>query len=109
MAADWITIWQSELAAMATDREMQDNWVRLVAVWAQAAEQATRLLAGVAHSAAAGCAGPASPSRPASAMAASDSRDAALQRLAERVDELERRLRTIDPGSGEPGEHRPVR
>ena len=29
-ARDWITIWQSELTALATDREAVDAWTRLV-------------------------------------------------------------------------------
>jgi hypothetical protein len=101
IAADWVTIWQSELAALATDREMQDAWTRLVARWAQLAQAAVRLLPqGVAGSAdgSAGRAGPAAPARPKAPVAAPDARDAALQHLADRVEELERRLRALSPG-----------
>ncbi len=31
IARDWITVWQSELAALATDREAQEAWQGLVA------------------------------------------------------------------------------
>ncbi len=101
IAADWITIWQSEMAALATDREMHEAWTRMVALWAQTAQAAARLLpATLATTAdgAAGRAGPAAPPRPTPAMAAFDARDAALQRLADRVEELERKLRALSPG-----------
>jgi uncharacterized protein YceH (UPF0502 family) len=97
-ARDWITIWQSELAALATDRELAEGWVRLVTLWAEAAERATRLLPG-AHDPH-GPAGPAAPPRPAAAVAALDARDATIERLAERVAELERRLAELAAGTG---------
>ena len=37
LARDWITLWQSELAALAADREAQETWQALVALWAGAA------------------------------------------------------------------------
>jgi hypothetical protein len=96
MARDWITIWQSELAALATDRELQEHWVRLVAMWADAASLAARFLPGGDD---VSCqfggptgAGSAAAAGTAAAVAAPDARDAAIQRLAERVEELERRL-----------------
>ena len=33
LARDWITVWQSELAAIATDREMREHWQAAVGVW----------------------------------------------------------------------------
>ena len=36
-AADWITLWQSELAALAADREAQETWQAMLALWAGAA------------------------------------------------------------------------
>jgi hypothetical protein len=92
IARDWITIWQSELSAMASDRELQDAWVRLVANWSSAAERMTRprlddrLDNAPGRARAAPAAGPTAPVAPL------DDRDAALQRLANRVAELERRL-----------------
>ena len=80
LAADWITIWQSEFAAMAQDREAAEAWTRFVG---RAATAASRLLADAAP----GCPGAASPPGSATAMAASD---AALTRLEERVAALER-------------------
>jgi hypothetical protein len=98
MTRDWITIWQSELSALATDRELQDAWVRFVALWADAAERAARLLPAAAHDGATGCAGPAAPSRATAVMVAPDDRDAAIQRLEQRIAELERRLAGEPPG-----------
>ena len=37
LARDWITLWQSELAAIAADREMQESWQAILALWAGAA------------------------------------------------------------------------
>ena len=37
LARDWITLWQSELAAIATDREAQETWHAILALWAGAA------------------------------------------------------------------------
>ena len=44
LARDWITLWQSELAAMATDREAQETFQALLAVWAGAAAAMLRAL-----------------------------------------------------------------
>jgi hypothetical protein len=90
-ARDWITIWQSELAAMGTDREAAEAWVRLVGLWAAQARAAADFLPrapdGPAGHAAAG-----PPAGPPPADAAPDPRDTAIDRLAERVAELERTL-----------------
>ena len=37
LARDWITLWQSELAALAVDREAQETWHVLLSLWAGAA------------------------------------------------------------------------
>ena len=37
LAQDWITLWQSELAALAVDREAQETWHAMLALWAGAA------------------------------------------------------------------------
>jgi hypothetical protein len=90
LARDWITVWQSELAASTVDRELQETWQRMLTLWAQAAgalvggQWPGRSDAGRSRS-------PASP-RATPAAAASDTRDAEIGRLAERVAELERRL-----------------
>jgi hypothetical protein len=102
-ARDWITIWQSELTAIATDREAVDAWTRLVTLWAGTAERAARLLPGAgAPDGAAGRAGPAAPAGAAAPLAAFDARDATIQRLADRVAELERKLAQLAQGGGRP-------
>jgi hypothetical protein len=99
LARDWITIWQSELAASATDRELQEGWVRLINLWAQAAASAARMLPGTApREPARGSAGPTAQAGSPPTMAASDDRDATIRRLADRVADLERRLAAIGPG-----------
>lgn len=39
-AKDWITTWQSELAASASNRESQKNWVGTINTWVNAARDA---------------------------------------------------------------------
>ena len=34
LAQDWITLWQSELSAMAADPEMRESWQTVMALWA---------------------------------------------------------------------------
>ena len=34
LARDWITLWQSEISAMAADPEMRDSWRSVMALWA---------------------------------------------------------------------------
>ncbi len=99
--ADWVTIWQSELNALATDREAQEVWKRLVRMWAAQARAAGALLPDGTHR-------PARPEpapRPEAPSAAPDTREferqrRELERLAQRVEELERRLAGI-AGDGE--------
>jgi hypothetical protein len=105
IAADWITIWQSELAAMATDRELQEGFLRLVDLWAQAAQSMARLLprAPGGGDGAGGRAGAAAQAGTSAPMAAPDARDAAIERLAARVDTLERQLAARGDGGGTTG------
>ena len=34
LAQDWITLWQSEVAALAADKEAQETWQALAGLWA---------------------------------------------------------------------------
>src|SRR5579872_3288398 len=88
-ARDWLTIWQSELAASASDREWPEAWARLAAAFLGSAPPADARPADVP-------AGPDAPARPAPAAAASDAGLAALARLTERFDALERRLAVLE-------------
>jgi hypothetical protein len=116
LARDWATLWQSELAALATDREMQEAWQAMVALWAEAwASTAAALLRPAAGAAderfrPSGAAGAAAAAGAAPAAAASDAGDAAVGELRRRIAELEQRLARHEraaasrrPARGRPG------
>ena len=84
---DWATIWQSDLAATALDREVQEGWQALLAGWAANFSGNPAGEWGAGAAAAAGSATAA-----AASLAGGHARDAELARLAARVAELERRL-----------------
>lgn len=105
LARDWITLWQSELAAVATDREFQESWQTLAALWAGVAGA---MLRGLPRGLSDGAAGPFgagtfAASRPAPAASAPDARAAEVDRLARRVAELERRLAELDGSASSDG------
>ena len=89
LARDWITLVQSELAALAVDREAQETWQTLMAVWAGAA---AAMLNAVPRNDAGSPAAP----RPAPAAAAPDARDAEIGRLHDQLARLERRLAELE-------------
>jgi hypothetical protein len=93
LARDWITLWQSELAAAAADREVQESWQRMAGLWAGAA---AALVQALPRGAADGWSRAAAPPRPAPAAAAPDPRDAEIERLVRRIDALERRLADLE-------------
>ena len=92
---DWVTIWQSELACWAIDREMQEARLRAGANWAVQARAAARWIAPMMQAASAerapGTSRADAAPGPTAVSAASDERDAVIARLLARVDELERR------------------
>jgi uncharacterized protein YceH (UPF0502 family) len=100
LARDWITLWQSELAALAVDREAQETWHVLLSLWAGAAgNMINGLSRGLADEPAGHgrrAAGPAAAPRSAPVAAAPDPRDAEVEQLRERVAELERRLAGLE-------------
>ena len=122
MARDWITLWQSELAALAGDREAQEGWIRLLSLWAG---MATALLGALPparapeprphpfHERADARAGTPPPHGAAPIDAAPDARDAALERLDRRLARLEERLAALERGihgrlGAAPGRARPL-
>ena len=91
----WVTIWRSELSAMAVDRELADMPGAHLAAWASLATLlADGLSAG--RRAAAGPAGTAAPPGSQTVAAAPDARDDAIRVLAGRVERLERRLAELE-------------
>jgi hypothetical protein len=103
LAQDWITLWQSELSAMAADREIQETWQATLALWAGIASAMMTTVAGTVRTAtsqrderrtrrarteyAAGAPPPA---------AAPDARDAEIERLARHIATLEVRLGELE-------------
>ena len=81
--ADWATLWQSEVAALAVDREAQEG----IHAWCQAWSSARERLAG--HHAAAGRTDADAAARPTPAAAAADPRDEQIEQLRRRIAELE--------------------
>lgn len=102
---NWVTIWHSELAALAGDREVQEAIQRLIDAWAAQALLAARAIGAAVD--AARHAGTAAPPGTAAAGYASDAhapsaptpdgRDAVIAELLARVAELERRLGEREP------------
>jgi hypothetical protein len=112
LARDWITLWQSEIAALAHDREAAETVARMAGIWAGLAAS---LLGAVppAHEPAAAphaATAPAAP-RAAPAHAAPDAGMAALHGLlgdlAERLEGIERRLAALERRNGAADRARP--
>ena len=111
LARDWITLWQSELAAMAADRETQEAWQTTLAMWAGLATAALRTVPRARTSASPrsrpdergpGGARPDDAARAAATAAAPDPRDAEIERLAGHVAALEARLAKLERGRDSP-------
>jgi hypothetical protein len=110
LARDWITLWQSELAALAADTETVEAWTRLLSLWAGAAAAGLRLAprADAVHDPYPARA--AQPPRAAAAGAAPGAGgvagdggrgdDALLARILDRLDAMERRIAALEVGRG---------
>ncbi len=109
LARDWITLWQSEVSAAATDRELAETWRTLAALWAGVAGAMMQGLPRGLPDGGAGIhgAGAVAASRTPPPAAAPDPRDVAVDRLARRIAELERRLADIEGDTTRPGPARP--
>jgi len=104
LVQDWITLWQSELAALAVDREAHETWQAMLALWAGAA---SAMLQAWPHEHPDRRAGATAEAGAAPAAAAPDPRDAAIERLTRRVGELEARLSDVERGNRGHGAGRP--
>jgi hypothetical protein len=104
LGEDWVALWQSELTAMAADRELRESWAAMVGLWASTATMALGALK-PRHDAA-GAAFTAQPPRAAAAAAASLAGLDEVAGLNRRIAELERRLAAFEreqPDGGRPG------
>jgi hypothetical protein len=91
LAEDWVTLWRSELTAMAADRELRESWAAMVTLWSSAATTAMSRL-NTRYDSPPGNPPAAQPPRPEAAPAAPDAGLDEIERLNRRVAELERRL-----------------
>jgi hypothetical protein len=103
LAQDWITLWQSEISAMAADPEIRESWQTVMAFWAGTMSTVLRSLPreqnARRYDSAPGR--PGAPESPWAATTASapDTRDAEIERLAHHVAALERRLAELERGN----------
>jgi hypothetical protein len=101
LAKDLVAMWQSELTAMAADRELRETWAATMALWVQAAYAAAALLPH--ERPAPGSPSTAEPPRPPAAAAAPQPGLAEIEQLNSRIAELEQRLAGFmagQPGGG---------
>ncbi|MGH7153798.1 MAG: hypothetical protein ACREF3_07690 [Acetobacteraceae bacterium] len=99
LARDWITIWQSELSALASDREGQETWRALLQLWADAARMMLAAISGQ-HDGTTRRSGTHAAPRATAAAAAPDARDAEIARLSRLVRDLESRLADLERQRG---------
>jgi len=106
LAQDWITLWQSELSAVAQDREAQETWRAMLTLlagmagaWLNGMPRADRGETPGTDERTGKRAGSEPAPRPKAAPAAPDPRDAEIERLARHVAALEARLAELEHGS----------
>jgi hypothetical protein len=92
LAEDWVALWQSELTAMAADRELRESWAAMVALWGSTTHAALAQFRDAAHRSPAA----AQPPRPAPPPAAPIPGLDEIERLNRRIAELEQRLAALD-------------
>ncbi len=95
LAEDWVALWQSELTAMAADRELRESWAAMVALWASATN-ATFGMMTPRHDQPYGAAFTAQPPRAPAAHAAPVPGVDEVANLNRRIAELERRLAAFE-------------
>lgn len=101
LARDWIALWQSELAAMAQDRELREAWSGLLALWAGSATAAINAAGALArHDPPARHPRPDGTTRPPAHPVPPDAGRDAIERLNRRIAELEARLAALERDGG---------
>ncbi|HQT38861.1 MAG TPA: hypothetical protein PK231_05500 [Acidocella sp.] len=100
LAEDWVALWQSELTAMASDRELRESMAAMVALWASTAHAALGLLrAPYEHAPSQPTPGTTSAAQPpgsAPLAAAPQPRLDEVEHLNRRITELEQRLANFE-------------
>lgn len=117
LAEDWITLWQSEIAGLAADPELAEQWAAwaaLGAAWMRAATAMGPRPRGGFHDSPPAPPGPppaAAPSGAGGAQGAGRDDQPARAAMADRLAELERRLADLEggPGGTRPDPGRPRR
>jgi hypothetical protein len=95
LAEDWVALWQSELTAMAADRELRESWAAIVALWASATNATIGMMT-PRHDQPYGTAFTAQPPRTPAAHAAPVPGVDEVANLNRRIAELEQRLAALD-------------
>ncbi|HET9147617.1 MAG TPA: hypothetical protein VFN77_06180, partial [Acetobacteraceae bacterium] len=104
LARDWIELWQSELAAMAADRELREGWTQMLSLWAGAASSAVEAGMRMArHDGARGSSASHDAARAAPGAAAPDAGRDEIERLHRRIADLEARLAAMEERKPRPG------
>jgi len=91
LAEDWVSLWQSELTAMAADRELRESFMAMVTLWGATATSTLAALR-TPHESPFRKAPPPQPPGPPSAAAAPVARLDEIEQLHRRIAELEQRL-----------------
>jgi hypothetical protein len=93
-AEDWIALWQSELTAMAADRELRESITAMIALWASTANTSLSLLS--QHESSRRDAQTLQPPRSTAVASASEPGLDEVASLHRRITELEQRLAGLE-------------
>jgi hypothetical protein len=96
-AEDWVALWQSEITAMAADRELRESITAMLALWASTATATIKLLQAPYESSRRD-AQTLQPARPQAVAAAFEPGLDEVASLHRRIAELEQRLAGLDSG-----------
>jgi hypothetical protein len=101
LAEDWVALWQSELTAMAADRELRESYAAMVSLWGATATAALGTLR-AAHESPHRNTGAPQPPGTTAAPAALVPRLDEIEQLNRRIAELEQRLAAFERDGARP-------